>query len=312
MLYNPPIGWTDPNAPYIQGDAALGVQGSKPPAIGFEGAQREIVNAISASGQTPSNGDMTQLAKAISGAGIHYGVGAGTANSLTATVTPAITALTDGMVFVIKPAAANTLSSVVFNPSGLGGHSVYRADGSALLPGDIPIGSAPYKAIMIYDQASNTMLLQNPAGLLSPQSAVVQGSLSLSSAQNLTNGVDTQLSLTGPLPFATVSGGTITFTKSGIYSFSGTLKTTTTVTAAASSLSAIHFLYNGSINSYGDVSVYFAGAASNSQIGVSTSWSGYISAGDTFAVNAQIGSAGNGNITLTQATTCGLSITKVL
>jgi hypothetical protein len=65
MKYNAPTDATDPNASYVQGNASLGISGSKPPAIGFEGAQREIVNAITAAGLTPTNSDMTQLAQAI-------------------------------------------------------------------------------------------------------------------------------------------------------------------------------------------------------------------------------------------------------
>jgi hypothetical protein len=65
MLYNPPVGAIDPNASYIQGDASLGIQGSKPPAIGFESVQREIVKVITAGGLTPSNSDLTQLLQAL-------------------------------------------------------------------------------------------------------------------------------------------------------------------------------------------------------------------------------------------------------
>ncbi|WFS06246.1 hypothetical protein [Methylobacterium sp. 391_Methyba4] len=63
MDYNAPSGSTDPNAPFVGKTAST--QGSKVPPKALEYPQREIVNAIAASGQTPSNADLLQLWKAI-------------------------------------------------------------------------------------------------------------------------------------------------------------------------------------------------------------------------------------------------------
>ena len=65
MLYVPPSFSTDANAPYVGKIIAAGKQGSKVPPGALEYPQREIVNAIAASGQTPTNGDLLQLWKAI-------------------------------------------------------------------------------------------------------------------------------------------------------------------------------------------------------------------------------------------------------
>lgn len=65
MLYNPPSGATGPDDSYVGKDVAAGKQGSKVPRAAVENTQREIVNAITASGQTPSNGVLTQLWQAI-------------------------------------------------------------------------------------------------------------------------------------------------------------------------------------------------------------------------------------------------------
>ncbi|GJD51075.1 hypothetical protein OPKNFCMD_3826 [Methylobacterium crusticola] len=65
MLYNPPSGSIDPNAPYIGKNTTAGTQGSKVPRGAVEFPQREIVNVILASGQDPSNADLQQLLKAI-------------------------------------------------------------------------------------------------------------------------------------------------------------------------------------------------------------------------------------------------------
>jgi len=65
MQYVPPIGSVDPNAPYVEGNPGTGTRGSFPPARGFEVVLREIANAITASGQTPDDADLTQLTQAI-------------------------------------------------------------------------------------------------------------------------------------------------------------------------------------------------------------------------------------------------------
>ena len=65
MKYQPPYGITDPNAGYINGNPAAGIEGSIPPAAAFEFPMREIVSAIQYSNFTPSDGDLQQLLKAI-------------------------------------------------------------------------------------------------------------------------------------------------------------------------------------------------------------------------------------------------------
>lgn len=65
MLYHPPSGSTDANAPYVGKNVAAGTQGSKVPPLAIEYTQREIVNAITSAGLAPSDGDLFQLWKAI-------------------------------------------------------------------------------------------------------------------------------------------------------------------------------------------------------------------------------------------------------
>lgn len=80
MLYNQP--WdqkSNPNAPYVDGNQAAGIEGSIVPAAGIEFDQREIVDVIYQAWvrkyadfngtlcAAPSNGDLTQLRKAIEG-----------------------------------------------------------------------------------------------------------------------------------------------------------------------------------------------------------------------------------------------------
>jgi hypothetical protein len=62
---------------------------------------------------------------------VHYGAASGT-NTLTATVSPAITSLADGTLLEITPAAANT-GPATLNPNGLGGASVKYRDGTDIV-----------------------------------------------------------------------------------------------------------------------------------------------------------------------------------
>jgi hypothetical protein len=64
MKYVPPLG-ANPNDPYIDGNPALGIEGTIVPAKAIEHPQREIVNVISAAGITPNETLTNQLLAAI-------------------------------------------------------------------------------------------------------------------------------------------------------------------------------------------------------------------------------------------------------
>ena len=65
MKYVPPLGATDPNASYQDGNPEAGILGSIGPAAAIERPQREILNVLTAAGLTPSDTDLTQLLAAI-------------------------------------------------------------------------------------------------------------------------------------------------------------------------------------------------------------------------------------------------------
>ena len=80
MLYNQPLDQpTNPNAPYVDGNPAAGIQGSIVPAASLEFDQREVVEVITRANArgyvdfsdtpcaAPSNADLLQLRKAIEG-----------------------------------------------------------------------------------------------------------------------------------------------------------------------------------------------------------------------------------------------------
>ena len=66
MKYVPPLGATDPNASYHDGNPEAGILGSIVPAAAIERPQREILSVLAAAGIVPSDTDNAQLAVAIS------------------------------------------------------------------------------------------------------------------------------------------------------------------------------------------------------------------------------------------------------
>jgi len=65
MKYRQPFGISDESAGYIDGNPALGIEGSAVPMEALEHPQREIVNVILEAGLTPDRANLKQLALAI-------------------------------------------------------------------------------------------------------------------------------------------------------------------------------------------------------------------------------------------------------
>ena len=65
MKYVPPLGATDPNASYQDGNPEAGILGSIVPAAAIERPQREIMHVITQAGLEPSGEMLTQLYNAI-------------------------------------------------------------------------------------------------------------------------------------------------------------------------------------------------------------------------------------------------------
>jgi hypothetical protein len=80
MLYHQPYGIPDPNASYLDDNAPAGVKGSIPPAASMEYPQREIVNLIGDSRQTPDDTDLHQAARAARDSRLIYEIDTGPLN----------------------------------------------------------------------------------------------------------------------------------------------------------------------------------------------------------------------------------------
>jgi hypothetical protein len=88
-------------------------------------------------------------------------VAGGTADALTATYSPAITALIDGQICFVRATAANATTTPTFAPNGLTARTITRTGGVALSAGDIPAALA--EVILRYNLANTRWELLNPA-----------------------------------------------------------------------------------------------------------------------------------------------------
>ncbi len=131
---------SNPNAPYVNGNPSAGVQGSIIPAGAVENPQREIVSVITLAGLTPSGSDLTQVAQAIQSDQFNFAVAGGTANALTAALTPAPVALMTGMVINLLISTSN-LGGATLNLNGKGAVPIQTMRGGALAKSDLPAGS---------------------------------------------------------------------------------------------------------------------------------------------------------------------------
>lgn len=85
----------------------------------------------------------------------------GTSDAITASFTPAITALANGMTLFVRAAAANTTATPTFAPDGLPAKTIVKGNNLALVAGDI--AGAGHWLEMNYDATLDKWVLQNPA-----------------------------------------------------------------------------------------------------------------------------------------------------
>lgn len=140
----PGIFNADPDASYVNGDPQTGTEGSYFPNKAIEDPQREIVNALSASGLTPSHTNLEQLAEAMSrhASGGVSCVDTGTVNAHVLAghddfVMP--TGYFDGMIVRFYPVNTNN-GAATANAFGLGARVLLGPDGAAVAAGDIVAG----------------------------------------------------------------------------------------------------------------------------------------------------------------------------
>jgi hypothetical protein len=144
MKYNQPFDQpSNPNAGYINGNPAAGIQGSIVPAEAVEYPQREIVNCIIAAGLVPSNGDLTQLLQVFKAVhtenALNKSTNYGTANQWSAQIPtlPGGTLPPYGTVVWFKPGFASMKGGTVFSLNGGAFRPVTHTDLSPIDLGDV-------------------------------------------------------------------------------------------------------------------------------------------------------------------------------
>lgn len=118
---------------------------------------------------------------------LNWTIAGGTADVITATYTPAVTALVDGMVLHFRATAANLTTTPTFSPNGLTAKTITR-NGIALVPGDIR--GPQFDATVRYNSAGGNWSLINalavPIGGVVPYfGGTVPGDFILPQGQNL-------------------------------------------------------------------------------------------------------------------------------
>src|SRR6185437_3774788 len=95
---------------------------------------------------------------------INWIVAGGTADAITATYSPAITSLSDGLLCWFRATAANATTTPTFAPNGLTAHTITRNGGAALGVGQIAGNLA--EVVLRYNLANTRWELLNPLAMV--------------------------------------------------------------------------------------------------------------------------------------------------
>lgn len=153
---------------FTDGNPSTGTPATIVDAAWLNDVQENVAQVIEASGLTLSKGDYTQLLKAIVTKGLqgnYFNVAsaAGTADAITATFTPVVTALANGMTLYVRAAAANATTAPTFTPNSgtIVAKAVVKGAGIALAAGDIH-GTGHWIELQ-YDSTLDKWVMKNPA-----------------------------------------------------------------------------------------------------------------------------------------------------
>jgi hypothetical protein len=158
---------------FTAGDAQTGVPATTPGYEWFDAVQEELSNLVEGLGGAvdPTKHDQIKtlllalLAQKASlaqlqSSGAITAVAGGTANALTATFAPAVTALAN-QALLVRAAAANTNATPTFAPDGVAAATIVKGNNLPLAPGDI--AGAGHWLELTGDTTLGKWVLQNPA-----------------------------------------------------------------------------------------------------------------------------------------------------
>jgi len=89
-----------------------------------------------------------------------YAAAGGSSDIITATFTPAVTALVSGLTLYVRAATANTTTTPTFSPNSLTARTIVKNNNQALAVGDI--AGAGHILLLQYDGTNNVWELNNP------------------------------------------------------------------------------------------------------------------------------------------------------
>jgi microcystin-dependent protein len=112
-------------------------------------------------GNAVNRTDYAALGQVQDGIGLNWTIAGGSADALTATYTPALTALTDGQLCFVRAVNANATTTPTFAPNGLTARTITKNGGAALLAGDI--AGNLVEIVLRYNFANTRWELLNPA-----------------------------------------------------------------------------------------------------------------------------------------------------
>ena len=98
----------------------------------------------------------------VQGNTFNWAAAGGTADALTAAMTPTVTAYTNGARFRVRALLANTTTTPTINIDSVGAKTIVKGAGSALIAGDI--AGSGHELDLTYNSSLDKFLLGNPQG----------------------------------------------------------------------------------------------------------------------------------------------------
>lgn len=152
---------------FKDGDKASGIAATDLTAAFFNDVQENIAGVIEGAGDALVKGDGAQVLTAIrrlfQKAAAVSAAASGTVDAITANFTPAIAALSDHLLLIVRAGGANTSTTPTFTPASatIAAKTIVKGHNQALVAGDI--SGAGFRAELQYDAPLDKWVLLNPA-----------------------------------------------------------------------------------------------------------------------------------------------------
>lgn len=171
---SPPALPASPSSGYPVSGSPQGIPATKPGPYWYYMVLEELMNVVGAAGLTPAAGALNQVAQALQSGALWSAAAGGSADALTATFNPVVTALTNGMQLSVRASQANATPTPTFTPAPTGvgaipSKVIVKGANQALAPGDIAGGG--HWVDLQYDKVLDKWVLLNPATGVSPVAA---------------------------------------------------------------------------------------------------------------------------------------------